>query len=316
MIEHLLPSQLVHTEFSVPSRGLNRKPPVNANGVLLSSEEIEAKILESRRKAVVPQLSESVPPQRVPSVVNNVAHVVGGEASRREAHYERYLTILGRPSFFTSRGPGDRFRDGSQSLVADSLIQFAEDIADDEYDPKHPILSSGKGLSAELAHIAQFGGMWREAHALDVGIEAALASPEVKAMGMSALQWYDPMHPKLSYSWYKTELDDGTRRVSCVRKRPVVDIEFEGEVIEVVKRSGFGMQYELESGQSDLQILEELPEGYSSDDYERSQQKAQAKRLGREIIESAIRTHRFEGTASGIVFPIEASLFALFRIAR
>lgn len=284
---------------------------------ILQQQKARDDTLTIRKKLVSTQLSENIPIHLQPSIAGNVAYVVGGEISRREAHYERYLRAVGREAFFTSPLVGLEYRLGIGSLVADSLSQFVNDVRQGAYDSEDPMVSSGKGLAAELAHVMQFGGMWGEARALDEAIALAEDDGDLREKGVAFLEWYSAEHPKLSYSWHKVELDDGTQRINGIRKRPVVDIGIGKKgVIEVVKRSGFALQYNLESGASDLQILQELPSDYSEDENERRLQKDTGVRIGKQVIESAIRTRRLSGMDSDAIFPTEAALFAIYRHKR
>ena len=193
------------------------------------------------------------------TLATGIAMILKAERSRRHGHYYRYLAPFNADTT-------DRVLTGDQDPVEESLLELTSRI--DQMTPEQVEFArtlGGKGVSAELGHVDQFGD-WSAATPLDESIRRLPQSERLQDAGFVFTNTYeDKRQAKRSYRIHMNghhgdNDSDGPKGsvLKAVRRRAAADLVTpSGESIEIIKHSTF-LLHSAQLGRKYLELLETI----------------------------------------------------------
>lgn len=193
------------------------------------------------------------------TLATGIAMILKAERSRRHGHYYRYLAPFGTD--YT-----DGLLNDGQDPVEESLFELYDRI--EQMTPEQIEFArsmGGKGISAELGHVDQFGD-WSAAALLDESIRSLPQSKRLKDAGFVFTNTYiDKSQAKRSYrihmnGHYSDNDNEGPSGsvLKAVRRRAAADIVTpNGDSIEIIKHSTF-LIHAAQLGRKYLETLETI----------------------------------------------------------
>lgn len=291
-------------EATVQHSDIFRNRPFNRDLILKKA------LLEDARRQAIENVNggnDIVSPLAL-ELGSRVASLTFSDRSQRTSHHLRYRHILGIENdtdIATTDGMGF-----AESSLLDLHERTSGDAGVDQNTFWHEV---GKGISAELGHVDQFGD-WSAAHPLDVEMRALPESERLKDAGFNFLDTYGSKDlAKISYS-FKIVDDEFGKGVSLmgIRKRAAADIITDsGETYEIIKRSSFlidGLRIEEDMQPLLIDILKSLQDDDNLADHTR----AAAQEAGQAIVEPFVADKDLR-ERSKVVLAVSSLYFALKR---
>lgn len=241
-----------------------------------------------------------------------VVTLTHADQSIRAAHHRRYRTMFDLP------GSEPVIKDDGLGFAQQSLLDFDKRLILQDHLTAHPIWSSvGKGISAELGHVDQFGD-WAVAHPLDEELRALPGSDALADAGFVFRDTYGTReNAKVSYDFKTVDNPAGAgRSLMGIRKRAAADLDtVRGDTYEIIKRSSFLVNVgALEDGQKPF--LSDIMHNLKKDKYATEAEKQAAAQTRREAGQALIEpllTDKARREQSQSILAVSTLYFALKR---
>lgn len=235
-----------------------------------------------------------------------IAHLTEIERGRRRAHYNRYKVAVGLPPL------SSRLFNSGYYLPERSLVDLHKRVAGmSDTDLQKARLYGGKGVSAELGHVDQYGD-WSAGRVLDDEIRSLPGSVALRGAGFEFDDTYaDKDRAKISFRITSHDDQDDGQAISVMRKRAAADISAsDGHTYGIVKLSTFLVNRE-ELDDHENQLLDEVHEASRNSDSDELWFTSQM--FGEEVVEPFVSNIDNLRVQRSSVLAVASLYFALSR---